>query len=246
MGRRLRRARAMMRLLLKRGSGRRLLIRLTTRPSQRHGLVGPADLWAMKRRFQFRFLTAQGLRPEHRLLDIGCGTLRGGIPLIEYLQTGHYAGFEARAEVLQEGLEELAEAGLEHKRPRLIHASDPAEVQLEEPVDVAWAFSVLIHMPDEVVDACLALVARSLTEQGAFYANVNPGERRDRGWGEFPLVTRPLEFYERLAAAHGLVASEVGSLRDVGHRTGSAVQDGQVMLRFRRAGISGDGTAPGA
>jgi len=234
-----------MRRVLKRGAGRRLLIRLTTRPSQRHGLVGPSDLWAMKRRFQFRFLTAQGLRPEQRLLDIGCGTLRGGIPLIEYLQTGHYAGFEARAEVLEEGRKELAEAGLEHKRPRLIHASDPAEVQLEEPVDVAWAFAVLIHMSDEVADACMALVARSLTERGEFYANVNPGERRDGSWGEFPLVTRPLEFYQRLAEAHGLVMSEVGSLREVGHRTGSAVQDQQVMLRFRRTGIPSDGTAPG-
>jgi SAM-dependent methyltransferase len=233
-----------MRRGLKRGVVRRLLIRLTTRPSQRHGLVGPADLWAMKRRFQFRFLTAQGLRPEHRLLDIGCGTLRGGIPLIEYLQTGHYAGFEARAEVLEEGRKELAEAGLEHKRPSLIHASDPAEVQLEEPVEVAWAFSVLIHMSDEVADACLALVARSLTEPGAFYANVNPGERRDGSWGEFPLVTRPLEFYERLAAAHGLVMSVVGGLGELGHRTGSVVQDKQLMLRFGRPRTPSEETAP--
>jgi hypothetical protein len=62
--------------------------------------------------------------------------------------------------VLEEGRRELAEAGLEPKRPRLIQASDLAQVRLDAPVDFAWAFSVLIHMPDEVLDGCLDLVAR--------------------------------------------------------------------------------------
>ena len=57
-----------------------------------------------------------GLAPEHYLLDIGCGTLRGGIPLIAYLLNGHYFGIEMRADILDEGRTELAEAGLVGKR----------------------------------------------------------------------------------------------------------------------------------
>ncbi len=217
------------------GAGRELLIKVRTRPSDRHALVGPAHLWEMKRRFQFEFLTSRGLRPEHRLLDIGCGTLRGGIPLIEYLESGHYVGVEARAEALEEGRKELAETGLESKRPMLIRASDPSQVQLEAPVDIGWAFSVLFHMPDEVADACLGLVARSLASRGEFYANVNIGDSsRNAGWQGFPVVWRSLEFYEQLAVRHGLAMHEVGTLHELGHRSGNQGQDRQPMLRFVR------------
>jgi cyclopropane fatty-acyl-phospholipid synthase-like methyltransferase len=208
---------------------------LSSRPSRRHAFVGPPRLWEMKRRFQFEFLTAHGLRPESRLLDIGCGTLRGGIPLIDHLQTGHYTGVEARAEVLVQARRELADAGLEHKRPRLIHAEDPARVQLEAPVDVAWAFSVLFHMRDEIVDACLGLVARSLTEGGVFYANVSLSDRREEQgeWQGFPVISRPREFYADLAARHGLSVGDVGRLDTLGH--GSGPGERSMMLRFTRA-----------
>jgi cyclopropane fatty-acyl-phospholipid synthase-like methyltransferase len=205
-----------------------------TAPPNRHALVGPPGQWEMKRRFQFEFLCSRGLRVEHRLLDIGCGTLRGGIPLIEYLEIGHYTGIEARGGVLDEGRKELAEAGLEHKLPLLIEASDPAHVQLEQPVDIAWAFSVLFHMTDNFVDSYLALVARSLADAGAFYANVNLGDREPDGWQGFPVLWRSESFYADLGSSHGLVMSRIGSLGELGHDSGSATQDQQTMLRFAR------------
>jgi cyclopropane fatty-acyl-phospholipid synthase-like methyltransferase len=189
----------------------------------------------MKRRFQFDFLKARGLRSDQRLMDIGCGTLRGGIPLIDYLDAGHYVGIEARANVLDEARRELAESGLGHKRPVLIHAADLSEVRLETPIDVAWAFSVLIHMTDEIAEKCLDLVGRCLTADGEFFANVQLGERSDRRWLEFPLVTRPHEFYAALGARHGLEVDDLGTLSSLGHRSGSQAQDAQRMLRFSRA-----------
>lgn len=215
-------------------AGHRMMLKVTTRPSTRHALVGLPHLWAMKRRFQFEFLISHGLQREHRLLDIGCGTLRGGIPLIEYLKPGHYVGVEARAAVLEEGRKELAEAGLEHKHPLLIHAANPAQVELEVPVDVAWAFSVLFHMPDEVVRACLGLIAGGLTECGEFYANVILGDRHEDQWQGFPVVSRPRESYEGWAASYGLIVNDIGTLETLGHRTGSS-QDQQMMLRLTRA-----------
>ncbi len=35
-------------------------------------------MWEEIGRLQFEFLRARGLKPSHRLLDIGCGSLRGG------------------------------------------------------------------------------------------------------------------------------------------------------------------------
>ena len=90
---------------------------------KRHSLVGPPYLWKMKRDFQIQFLKTMGLKPEHYLLDIGCGTLRGGIPLIKYLQDGHYFGVEVRKEVLDEGRKELREASLEEKKTKFFSIS---------------------------------------------------------------------------------------------------------------------------
>jgi hypothetical protein len=59
-------------------------------------LVGPAGVWQESRDFQIQFLTARGLKPEHSLLDLGCGVLRGGIPLIRYLDPGRFVGLDVR------------------------------------------------------------------------------------------------------------------------------------------------------
>ena len=108
-------------------------------------------------------------------------------------------------------------------------------MQLDAPIDFAWAFSVLIHMHDDIAETCLGLIARSLSETGEFYANVQLGQRPDGRWMEFPNVARPREFYERVAASYGLVLDEVGKLGMLGHRTGDRVHDNQTMLRFARA-----------
>lgn len=214
---------------------RKLKLRVELRSSTRRAaLVGSPELWERQRRFQFEFLTSRGLAPEHRLLDIGCGTLRGGIPLIGYLQAGHYAGVEARASVLEEAKKELAEAALEHKHPVLINADDASRVELADPLDFAWAFMALIHMPDDTAAGYLEMLAGKLAEGGQFYGNVNIGDKPEGSWQGFPVVTRTHEFYEQLAASRGLTVQDVGVLDSLGHRFG-APGDKTVMLRFTRA-----------
>ena len=62
--------------------------------AERHALVGPGHLWKEKRDWQMGFLLNHGLSPSDHFLDVGCGTLRGGIPIIEYLDPGNYTGFD--------------------------------------------------------------------------------------------------------------------------------------------------------
>lgn len=208
---------------------------LSTRAERRHSLVGPARLWQLKRGFQIDFLKRVGLRPEHRVLDIGCGTLRGGLPIIEYLESGHYCGIELRWNVLSQGIKELRDTRLTDKNPRLIAMTDISDVALGTEFDFIWAFSVLIHMTDEILADTLQVVSSHLADEGACYANVNIGSRRDGQWRGFPLVWRDLGFYERICSRNGLTMLGVGSLKSLGHETGIDSQDRQLMLRIQRS-----------
>ena len=90
----------------------------------RHKLVGNAKNWKFKRDFQISFLLQQGLKKDQEFIDIGCGTLRGGIPIIDYLDAGKYTGIDSRVEVIDEGKKELKEVELEYKNPDLMTISD--------------------------------------------------------------------------------------------------------------------------
>jgi SAM-dependent methyltransferase len=198
----------------------------------RHHLVGPVEFWKMKRDFQMAFLRAQGLMPQHRLLDIGCGTLRGGIPIIDYLDRGHYVGIEVRPSVLAEGLKELCDAGLEDKAPTLI-AGEIGAIDIPGRLDFVWAFSVLMHMTDDIVERTVAYVARQIASGGAFYANVRIDvTHADGHWQGFPVASRPLAFYQAICERHGLAMQDLGELAALGHQSGSATQDLQHMLRI--------------
>jgi SAM-dependent methyltransferase len=205
---------------------------LLSRESRRHAKVGPLTNWREKREFQIRFLRDQGLRPDQSFLDIGCGTLRGGIPIIDFLEPDRYTGIEARAAVLDDARAELREHHLEDKRPTLIASGDLGNLDLERRFDVIWAFAVLIHMSDDVLDGALAFVRRHLADDGSFFGNITTEERRDKSWEGFPDVARPISFYEERARAHGLSVENLGPMRALGHPPGHGAE--QQMLRFSR------------
>jgi cyclopropane fatty-acyl-phospholipid synthase-like methyltransferase len=207
---------------------------LTSTFERRQAMVGPGHLWKMKRDFQIRFLKSVGMTPEHNVLDFGCGVLRGGLPIIEYLNDGHYYGIESRKAVLDEGVRALQEAGLESKVPTLIVIDDLPGTTLDRKFAIIWAFSVLIHMEDGILDTYLDFVSRHLEPTGRMYANVNMGNGKDGKWQEFPVVSRNREFYTAAAERHGLQVADVGSLRSLGHVSGSPGQDLQMMLEFRK------------
>jgi len=82
-------------------------------------------------------------------------------------------------------------------------------------------------MEDKILSDTLAFVSMHLAEEGAFFANVRIGERGEGHWQEFPVVTRPFDFYSQACATSGLI----GALRDLGHTTKVEAQDDQRMIR---------------
>jgi SAM-dependent methyltransferase len=176
--------------------------------------VGPGKTWKSKREFQIQFLKQVGLKPEHYLLDLGCGTLRGGIPIIEYLEKGHYFGVEVDQEVLDEGRLELQEAKLVDKEPTLILETDVSSLNLNQEFDYIWAFAVLPHVEDKTLHGIMSFIRRHLKDDGCFYGTVRYGSQPDTVMDQFTTgqgilrIYRSLQFYQEVGSQHGLRVEE--------------------------------------
>lgn len=132
-------------------------------------LVG--GLWDELGVLQLEFLKSRGLKQHDRLLDVGCGALRGGVHFIRYLDAGHYCGIDINSSLIEAGRRELAEAKLESRAPNLL-VSDRFEVgRFDTTFDCAIAVSVFTHLPMNHIVRCLIEVRKVLKPAGAFYAS---------------------------------------------------------------------------
>jgi hypothetical protein len=122
---------------------------------------------------QYRFLLDQGLQRRHTLLDIGCGSLRGGVDFIRYLDAGNYIGVDIAQSLSDAGFEvELKAAGLQDKLPRenLICITDFEFGQLGRSVDFALADAVFTHLTFNRIRRCLERLACVMRIGGRFFA----------------------------------------------------------------------------
>lgn len=167
------------------------------RPTYLHGPEGirqvghreyVGGLWDEVGRLQLRFLESRGLRSRHHLLDIGCGSLRGGVHFIRYLEPGRYMGVDKEQELLRLGAEqEVGPAIMAAKRPTLLAFADFEFDRLPARPFFAWAHSLFTHLPMEHIRRCLANLRPVIRPHGVLYATfaeadepqANPDEPHD-------------------------------------------------------------------
>ncbi|MFI2188995.1 class I SAM-dependent methyltransferase [Streptomyces sioyaensis] len=127
------------------------------------------ERWLALGEMQFDYLAEHGLRPGHRMLDIGCGNLRAGWRFIAHLHTGHYYGFDISPDILISAKRTLTTYGLQDKLPHLTLTQDlTLDFLPSAHFDIVHAHSVFSHSPAEVIDECLAHVGRILAPGGFF------------------------------------------------------------------------------
>ena len=123
--------------------------------------------------FQLDYLVSRGLKPHHLLLDLGCGSLRGGVRFVAYLDPGHYYGVDLNQPLLDVGYDkEIVPAGLGGRLPRenLRCIGDFGIGRIGVRFDFLIAQSVFTHIRFERVRECLTKVASTVEPGCLFFA----------------------------------------------------------------------------
>jgi cyclopropane fatty-acyl-phospholipid synthase-like methyltransferase len=119
----------------------------------------PGGLASARRTFD-RFIK-YGIRPDHTVVDYGCGTLRVGALFIEFLEADRYTGLDIDERILAAGREQLSDDTVGTKRPTLeiITEESLARVAARNP---RWVCSngVLQHVPPDELDEYFASLSR--------------------------------------------------------------------------------------
>ncbi|MFI2206963.1 class I SAM-dependent methyltransferase [Streptomyces sp. NPDC020192] len=178
----------------------------TARSPERAVGSGSEAQWLALGQMQFDYLLEHGLKPQDRMLEIGCGNLRAGWRFIDHLEPGHYYGIDISPDILVEAQRTLVRRGLQDRLPHLTLVENLTLDFLPSGwFTVVHAHSVFSHSPLEVIDECLANVGRVLAPSGFFDFTY------DRTEGPEHQVLRE-DFYYRtetlraLAERHGLTA----------------------------------------
>ncbi|MFN0263116.1 class I SAM-dependent methyltransferase [Tepidamorphus sp. 3E244] len=130
-------------------------------------------MWEEIGSLQLNLLVSHGLKPDEYLLDIGCGSLRGGVHIVRFLEPEHYFGTDLNSCLLDAGYRrELLPLGLDKKLPRTSLIVDDAFSfeRFGVRFDRALAFSVFTHLPLNSIRVCLERLAEVMVPGGIFHA----------------------------------------------------------------------------
>jgi hypothetical protein len=148
------------------------------RPGGRPGiwLAGHRDYvggrWREVSRLLIDFMVRMGLKPDHVLLDIGCGSLRGGVDFISYLHAEHYLGLESESRLIQLGIkEELGRRLLKLKFPEFVVSRRFEFEKFSKKPDFAIAHSLFTHLTEADIRQCLEKLRRFVNTGCRLYAS---------------------------------------------------------------------------
>lgn len=194
-------------------------IRSVPEPPQ-HSRPAPPEVYDLHSALPFVYLLSLGLCENHRVLDIGCGSLGTGRLLIPWLLPKMYFGVDALSYMIERGIQyEIGRDILEIKKPVLWTNTDFDFGKHREAFDFVIANSTLCHLPTSQIEKCMGATGRALKPDGLFLFSVFLC-RQDEDWeGEPAAVTRYVchtkEKLDEIAAQCGLVVQRANFFHPV-------------------------------
>ncbi len=171
--------------------------------------VGPPKKYDLVGAMQFNLLTTFGLRDYHKLLDIGCGSLRSGKILIPYLRKGNYYGVEPNKWLIDDGIKyELGEEIISLKSPSFSYSSAFEFQTFNEQFDFLIAQSIFSHAASLQISQCLKEAKAVMKQEGLFLATFVLGENNYEGneWVYPACVTYKHDYILEIVRAQNLDA----------------------------------------
>lgn len=144
--------------------------------------VGPQKSYDLIAAMTFNLLTAYGLRETHKVLDIGCGSLRNGRLLIQYLNIDNYVGVEPQKWLIEDAIKyEIGEDICFIKRP--IFIIDNKIDGHDNKFDYIFAQSIFTHCDLGVMDEWFKDIKRTIKKDGhCFFTYIEGEEGCDKGF----------------------------------------------------------------
>ena len=117
---------------------------------------GPVNSFEEAGKLQLITLLKCGLIPSSKVLDVGCGALRGGYWMIKFLNKDCFFGIEPNETMLQIGINEFFTAEeLNEKNPRFDHNDQFDLTCFDTQFDFVHARSIWTHTSTQQIDAFL-------------------------------------------------------------------------------------------
>lgn len=167
--------------------------------------------------WQLELLRANGLKEGSTVVDIGCGTLRGGLHFIRYLESGRYIGVDPLEELVEEGQKLVVEAELSNKAP-VLGGLEQLNSLTPRSADFVITQSVLNHLQAEQIEDLVARVNAVLSNTGTWLSTGRLSNDVEIVDGGEPHPNRPNErlnsvigrsWFERILSEYGLVMEPV-------------------------------------
>lgn len=182
---------------------------LNLKPGDEHyrAYVGPPRDYDLITSMVFNLMTSLGLRQHHKILDIGCGSLRVGRLLIPYLNVENYVGIEPNEWLVTDGiLNETGQDLIQLKKPVFSYKTSMEEFDTSLNLDFAVAQSIFSHCGLDLINQWLKEVSMHLKDTGALLATFLVGEEdfSGKGWIYPGCVKFKTETIQTLAETNGL------------------------------------------
>ena len=161
-------------------------------------------MWEEMGQLQFDFLVKHGLKPHHTMLDIGCGTLRGGRHFIRYLNPQNYSGMDISPKAIAFAKQLVTGEGLTDKHPQLLLSEDKNlkfEMFSNQTFDFLFAQSVFTHLPTDAIEECFQHIGTIMHDKSVFFFTFfASGKPEQRNLKDFAY---PYSFFEGWAPRYG-------------------------------------------
>jgi len=133
--------------------------------------------WDKIGKLEFDFLVEHGLKPSHCFLDIACGSLRGGIHFINYLESGNYLGIDKEKKLIELGIEkELGVSIYKHKKPKFVVSERFEFNKFSKKPQFSLAQSLFTHLTPDDIRLCLSNLRDFVDTGHIFFATFFQGQ----------------------------------------------------------------------